>query len=100
MINQFKGKYAFLSNFYTCPVEYKGKMYPSSEHAYQAMKSEAEWEQEEIRALSTPRAARKAGRQALYLREDWDEVKLGMKAARQELEVVEDAFSSRASGRT
>lgn len=30
--------YRFLSNFYLIPVEYEGKVYPSSENAYQAAK--------------------------------------------------------------
>ena len=38
-ILKFRGKYAFLSNFYPCQVEYEGKVYPSVENAYQASKT-------------------------------------------------------------
>lgn len=39
MIDKFRGKYRFLSNFYPCDVEYKGYIFPSSENAYQAAKA-------------------------------------------------------------
>lgn len=39
-INTFRGKYAFLSNFYAVPVTYKGHKYPSAENAYQAQKTD------------------------------------------------------------
>jgi len=37
-IDQFRGRYEFLSNFYPAPVHYDGITYPSAEHAYQAAK--------------------------------------------------------------
>ena len=39
-ITEFRGEYAFLSNFYEVPVKYEGMTYPSSEAAFQAMKCE------------------------------------------------------------
>jgi len=37
-ISSFADFYAFLSNFYPCPVEYQGLMFKNSEAAYQAQK--------------------------------------------------------------
>ena len=39
MIKEFNGKYRFLSNFWECPVFHEGKVWASSEHAFQAMKT-------------------------------------------------------------
>lgn len=38
-IQEFHGPYRFLSNFYSCSVEYEGVVYPSSEHAYCTQKT-------------------------------------------------------------
>lgn len=38
MINSFRGKYHFLSNFYPLIVELRGKTYSSVEHAFQSEK--------------------------------------------------------------
>jgi predicted NAD-dependent protein-ADP-ribosyltransferase YbiA (DUF1768 family) len=38
-IDEFCGKYDFLSNFYLADVEYEGIIYPTVEHAFQAAKS-------------------------------------------------------------
>ncbi len=38
MIDSFKGRYRFLSNFYPCICRWDGLLYPSVEHAYQAAK--------------------------------------------------------------
>jgi ribA/ribD-fused uncharacterized protein len=38
MINNFRGKWFFLSNFYPCLIEHRGIKYPSVEHYYVAMK--------------------------------------------------------------
>lgn len=40
VIDDFRGKYRYLSNFHVCNVELDDVMYPSTEHAYQAAKSE------------------------------------------------------------
>ena len=39
VIDRFKGDYFYLSNFYCCPVEYEGLVYPNSEAAFQAAKN-------------------------------------------------------------
>ena len=38
IINEFRGEYAFLSNFHKSPVSYKGLVYPCVENAFQAQK--------------------------------------------------------------
>jgi len=75
-INRFDGEYAFLSNFYPCRVYMgDGVMYPSVEHAFQAMKTEDMDKRYEIAALDTPGKAKRAGRK-LKLRPDWELMKI------------------------
>jgi len=74
-ITSFKGEYAFLSNFYEHPIKYRGKVWPSSEHAYQAMKTLDKDEQEKVRQKRTPGQSKRAG-QKVTLREDWEDVKV------------------------
>ena len=73
-INNFDGKYAFLSNFYPATVFYESRKYPSAEHAFQAAKT---WKHEEIIKIQnapTPGKAKRLGRKCT-LRPDWEEVK-------------------------
>jgi ribA/ribD-fused uncharacterized protein len=74
MISEFTGKYAFLSNFHPCEMEYEGIKYPSTEHAYQAAKTIDPEIKEYIAELPTPGATKKFARK-LAIREDWDQVK-------------------------
>lgn len=74
MINSFTGKYSFLSNFYPCEIEYEGIVYPSSEHAYQAHKSNDLETRKYISTLETPGLAKKAGK-LVDKRSGWEEVK-------------------------
>ena len=39
MIDKFRGKYFFLSNFYVAPVEYQGLTYRNNEAAFQSAKA-------------------------------------------------------------
>lgn len=65
--------YGFLSNLYPCRVLYKGKVFKSSEHAYQCQKPNkpeiAEW----VKAAPYPRLAASVGHHlATYdIRDDW-----------------------------
>lgn len=72
-ITEFRDSYRFLSNFYPCRIEVKGKVWPSSEHLYQAMKSTDGKVQEVIRTF--PFKGLKAMGREITLRPDWDEVK-------------------------
>lgn len=76
-ILKFTGKYAFLSNFWSCRVRgIDGEIYPSVEHAFQAAKALPE--RYDIRAAFrvAPSCSdvKKAGRR-IQLRPDWEDVK-------------------------
>ena len=72
-ITQFKGNYAFLSNFYTAPVTFDGLTYESNEAAFQAQKTLDLSERKRF-AYMNPSEAKRAGRH-VALRPDWEEVK-------------------------
>ena len=71
-IEDFRGDYSFLSNFYLIPVEYEGVQYMSVEHAFQAAKTLVPHERARIRDAQTPAMAKRLGRQATK-RPDWEE---------------------------
>lgn len=75
-ITSFDGKYRFLSNFFSCPVPYEGLIFPSSEHAFVAAKTEDP--QTRLRIVACPSAGevKKLGR-SIPLRPDWDDIRLG-----------------------
>lgn len=73
VINSFRGKYAFLSNFHEAPVIYKGIRYLNNEAAFQAQKCITEDEKSEFTQLSASKSKR-LGR-CVKLRPDWEEVK-------------------------
>lgn len=75
-ISIFRYEYFFLSNFFPCVVEYDGLAYSSSEAAFQAQKStDPEVKQQFVG--KTPGAAKFLGKR-IKLREDWEDVKLGI----------------------
>jgi ribA/ribD-fused uncharacterized protein len=83
------------SNYFEAPIEYEGKMYDSTEHAFHAAKFADSWYQEVIRNAPTPGASKELGGQragqwtkqevkdlikqskskGVKLRPDWEEVK-------------------------
>jgi ribA/ribD-fused uncharacterized protein len=75
---QFKGEYAFLSNFYPSPIQVpvNGDLwpFPTVENAYQATKSRDPYHWVIIGRM-TPAHAKRAGRKIL-LRPNWDKLKL------------------------
>ena len=73
MINEFRGKYYFLSNFFTVPVTYEGITYANNEAAFQAAKTLSQKIRQEFANLP-PNEAKKKGR-AVTLRENWDVIK-------------------------
>lgn len=77
VIDKFEQDHFYLSNFYPIEIEYNGKLYPSSEHAYQAAKTSIEEEQENIRIAESPARAKKLGK-TVTKREDWDDVKINV----------------------
>jgi len=72
-IKQFKGKHAFLSNFYPVPVTFEGVRYPSSENAYQAEKSGNPARRISFVAISPAHSKKLAKR--IPKRPDWHAVK-------------------------
>ena len=74
MINSFRGKYYFLSNFYETPVTFDGITYRNNEAAFQAQKVLSKEEQTEFSNLNASEA-KKLGRKVL-LRKDWEDVKV------------------------
>ena len=71
VIDEFDGKYSFLSNFYPAPVDYQGYHFENSEAAYQASKCPD-------RMLDfcglPPNRAKRLGRK-VPMRPDWELVK-------------------------
>lgn len=70
-ITPFTGEHAFLSNFYSHPVEIDGDTYPTNEHAFQALKTDDPAEREKMRQAKTPASAKALGKR-MTLREGWD----------------------------
>lgn len=76
-INEFKGEYRWLSNFWPCSVAFEGVEYPSVEHAFVAAKTTKESTRKVIKNLKTAAEAKRLGR-SLKLRDDWDSIKLSI----------------------
>lgn len=72
-IREFRGKYSFLSNFYTSIILYDN-VYPTVEHYFQAMKTRNSAYRATIANAATPSLAKKLGR-SVALRVDWEEIK-------------------------
>jgi ribA/ribD-fused uncharacterized protein len=69
-------EYGCFSNFYRAPIRLLGKVWPTSEHFFQAQKFAGTEHEEEIRQARTPREAARLGRSRKYrLRPDWEAVK-------------------------
>jgi len=73
MINQFRGKYFFLSNFYPCEIIYKELLYKNAESAFQSAKTLDMNKRKQFCELD-PYIAKKKGRN-IKLRSDWEIVK-------------------------
>lgn len=77
-ITSFTGDYRFLSNFWLCPVEWQGIVFPSAEHAFVFGKTDR-FPKSLRRVLETrlPGAVKRLGR-SVPLRPDWDRIKDGV----------------------
>jgi ribA/ribD-fused uncharacterized protein len=81
IIDEFRGEYDFLSNFYPCKVFMLNDLtkqlwtVPTAEHAFQMSKTKDLKEQKIIMACKTAGEAKKAGRK-VTLRDDWESIKL------------------------
>lgn len=82
-ITQFRGKHAFLSNFYESPIHVTNIgitpkfVAPTAEHLFQAMKSRDPNEQYHVLISPSPGVAKRIGR-TIKLRDDWDDIKLNV----------------------
>lgn len=85
-VMQFRGEYAFLSNFAKTPVTYDGVIYPTVENAFQAAKCLNASERVPFESCS-PKDAKRLGRR-VKLRADWEQVKLDIM-----YELVRDKFA-------
>ncbi len=61
VIDEFRGKYFFLSNFYIKPVYYMSQWYRSSEHAFQAQKATNDKDKQYILNAESAAYAKKRG---------------------------------------
>jgi N-glycosidase YbiA len=75
MIDEFKGEFRFLSNFWPAIVEFEGIIFPTVEHAYQAAKTLDMQARRVIAEMPLAGDAKRAGR-TLDIRPDWEEVKI------------------------
>lgn len=75
-ITQFRDDYRFLSNFYPSFITLRGVIFQSAEAAYQATKAR-DYKLDEVFRKLSPGQSKKLGRNIL-IREDWDEIKLGV----------------------
>lgn len=81
IINEFKGPYHCLSNFYPFPVSIDGVLYYTNEHFFQAFKTTTPDDFNWILNAPTPGIAKRMGSRKGYqgrkiiLRPDWDNIK-------------------------
>ena len=80
VIDEFRGKYFFLSNFYVKPVYYNSEWYRSSEHAFQAQKATNEKDRKYIADAETPaiskQRAHEVGLQSIKLLNHWNDIRM------------------------
>ena len=74
VIDSFRGKFHWLSNFYSCSVHYEGLTFGNTEAAFQAAKCLDMKERERFFSLSGGQAKRLGKR--VELRPDWEDVKI------------------------
>ena len=76
MIDSFRGKYYFLSNFYNAKLTYEGVEYLNNESAFQSCKLKDINKRKEFSNLN-PSSAKRKGRH-VQLRPDWEKVKFNI----------------------
>ncbi|MEU1761168.1 NADAR family protein [Micromonospora sp. NPDC005652] len=72
VINNFRGRWAFLSNFHRAPLWWEGLNFPTSEHAFNAGKTLIREERVWVRDAPKALVAKQRGRK-VTLRPEWDE---------------------------
>jgi len=76
IINSFRDKYSFLSNFFPAPTVYEGLLYQCSEGAYQAAKNMDLIDR--IKFVSLNGAQSKKLGKSVKLRTDWNKIRIGI----------------------
>ena len=76
MISDFRGEYAFLSNFADSPLYYKGLKFANAEAAFQAQKA-TDLQTKESFCSMRAIVAKKTGKK-IELISDWEKVKLSV----------------------
>src|ERR1700735_2926721 len=73
-------EYGCFSNFAPYPISMEGKIWPTSEHYFQAQKFENTEYQEKIRQTTSAMIAARLGRsnRQVLLRADWESIKVGI----------------------
>jgi hypothetical protein len=72
-----RDQYGEFSNFAAFPFRLEGKLWPTSEHYFQAQKFDDEVYRERIREASSPMIAARLGRsRKVKIRSDWDSAKI------------------------
>jgi ribA/ribD-fused uncharacterized protein len=75
-IKGFFGDYRWLSNYHLIDIDFEGLVYPSTEHAYQAAKTNNLSIREEFLGLTCNEARLKG--QEIELRPDWEDIKFSV----------------------
>ena len=71
-----RDEYGQFSNFFAAPISLRGKIWPTTEHFFQAMKFEGSAYADTIRTASSPGKAASLGRSRAHpLRPDWESAK-------------------------
>ncbi|BDH57947.1 NADAR family protein [Tsukamurella sp. PLM1] len=79
VIDSFRGDHLFLSNFYPTRVLFRGREFPTAEHAFMSAKTTDERSIELIRTAPTPAEAKRIGR-SVTLVDDWDRIRFDVMA--------------------
>jgi len=74
-IDQFRGKYVFLSNFYSTKFEYKNITFCNSEQAFQWEKAEDEKSKNMILNTNSPKIAKAIGKKCICDIQKWNKIK-------------------------
>ena len=75
VINSFDGEYDFLSNFYECPILWKGNLYLNSESIYQSYKT---LDNVPFDFTKTTGSQAKKISKKLNVRPDWNKIKFDL----------------------
>ena len=96
----FRGEFDFLSNFFPQPIAFEGRVWLTSEHAYQAAKTLVVEEWQQIRDAPSAGKAKRLGKSKadggiVTLRPDWYDVRVPIMHAIQEAKFEVPALEER-----